>query len=312
MADAPEITKMKVADLKKELKARGLPVTGNKNELIERLQAAREGGESVPVGNAEGDDEDFDEEEILGGEDMDAAELGKLTPQEEEAALGGNIRVRDEAALLEQPEKKKISLKRSNSSLPPPSAPDEPKSENDPPAKVEEEKDPEESPSQKKIIKLDSFATDKTAIESRAERFGMPMTEEARRLSRAARFGSQTNGATINRKPAKLSMETGGTDVEKLKARAERFGEVTSKSLVKMTELEKLKLRQERFAAATAVAAENKTTQEKIVTEKTAPEKTLITSLDPTAAAKIVNVGAVAGKDEDAQKKKRAERFGVQ
>lgn len=29
-----------VADLKKELKLRGLPTTGNKTELIEKLQAA--------------------------------------------------------------------------------------------------------------------------------------------------------------------------------------------------------------------------------------------------------------------------------
>lgn len=31
---------MKVADLKRELKARGLTTSGNKNELIERLQLA--------------------------------------------------------------------------------------------------------------------------------------------------------------------------------------------------------------------------------------------------------------------------------
>lgn len=32
-----------VADLKAELKQRGLPITGNKNELVERLQLAIHG-----------------------------------------------------------------------------------------------------------------------------------------------------------------------------------------------------------------------------------------------------------------------------
>ncbi|XP_042205746.1 SAP domain-containing ribonucleoprotein-like isoform X2 [Homarus americanus] len=296
MDDATQVTKMKVADLKKELKSRGLSVTGNKNELVERLQEALEGGENVPISNVEGDDEDFDEEEILGGDDMDSTELVKLTPQEEEAALGGAIR---EATLLEQPEKKKISLKRSEPPLPAAPAIVEPVTENDPPAPQEEEKDEESDTPPKKVIKLDT-ATDKSPIEVRAERFGIPMTEEAKKLSRASRFGQATNGATINKKPAKLSMETGGTDVEKLKARAERFGEVTSKSLVKVSELEKLKLRQERFNAAQA--AEN----------KTATEKTLITSLDSAATARIARFGDAGNKDEDALKKKRAERFGAQ
>ncbi|KAG7155452.1 SAP domain-containing ribonucleoprotein-like [Homarus americanus] len=273
MDDATQVTKMKVADLKKELKSRGLSVTGNKNELVERLQEALEGGENVPISNVEGDDEDFDEEEILGGDDMDSTELVKLTPQEEEAALGGAIR---EATLLEQPEKKKISLKRSEPPLPAAPAIVEPVTENDPPAPQEEEKDEESDTPPKKVIKLDT-ATDKSPIEVRAERFGIPMTEEAKKLSRASRFGQATNGATINKKPAKLSMETGGTDVEKLKARAERFGEVTSKSLVKVSELEKLK-----------------------------------TSLDSAATARIARFGDAGNKDEDALKKKRAERFGAQ
>nr|XP_045620644.1 SAP domain-containing ribonucleoprotein-like isoform X2 [Procambarus clarkii] len=328
MEDATQLSKMKVADLKKELKSRGLSVAGNKTELIERLQEAIGSG-NVELGQVEGDDEDFDEEEILGGEDMDAAELGKLTPQEEEAALGGNIRVRDEAALLEQPEKKKISLKRSAPPLEPPptTVVEAAETENEPPASQEEEKGPDESASAKKIIKLDS-GSEKNAIETRAERFGIPMTEEARRLARAARFGTATNGATVNKKPAKLSMETGGTDVEKLKARAERFGEVTSKSLAKVSELEKLKVRQERFTAAAAAAVattggeageaeETKTAAEETKTAveetKTTTEKTLITSLDtPAPAAKVAISAPAADNDEDAIKKKRAERFGAQ
>ena len=66
------------------------------------------------------------------------------------------------------------------------------------------------------------------------------MSDEARRAARAARFNitaPESNGDSKkadNEKPKKLSTETGGTDIAKLKARAERFGEVTSKTLSKV------------------------------------------------------------------------------
>lgn len=59
-----------------------------------RCPAAFPGGD-VALEAVEGEEDDFDEEEILGAEDMDSADLGKLTPQEEEAALTGNIKVKD-------------------------------------------------------------------------------------------------------------------------------------------------------------------------------------------------------------------------
>ena len=39
-ADAPDYASMTVAELKDELKAKGLPVSGKKAELVERLQGA--------------------------------------------------------------------------------------------------------------------------------------------------------------------------------------------------------------------------------------------------------------------------------
>ncbi|XP_069969502.1 SAP domain-containing ribonucleoprotein isoform X7 [Penaeus vannamei] len=303
MDDASQISKMKVADLKKELKARGLPVTGNKNELVERLQEALEADGNVPLGTVDGEDEEFDEEEILGGDDMDTVDIGKLTPQEEAAALGVNISVRDVSTMLEQPEKKKISLKRSEP--PVPTAPTTP-----PPTEASKENTSPESQSEgqedgvpsKKLIRLSS-TENKTQIEARAERFGIPLNEEARKQARAERFAGNSTTTTVNKKPAKLSMETGGTDIEKLKARAKRFGEVTSKSLTKVTcnvsELEKMKQRQERFAAG---GTETKTA---------GTEKVAITSPDDAKAARAARFASTTS-SEDEMKKKRAERFGIQ
>ena len=66
---------MKVADLKKELKARGLSVTGNKTELIERLQMAGSAS-SGTVGDASVLEEDdtalLEEADDILGEDDDA------------------------------------------------------------------------------------------------------------------------------------------------------------------------------------------------------------------------------------------------
>ncbi|XP_069969505.1 SAP domain-containing ribonucleoprotein isoform X9 [Penaeus vannamei] len=299
MDDASQISKMKVADLKKELKARGLPVTGNKNELVERLQEALEADGNVPLGTVDGEDEEFDEEEILGGDDMDTVDIGKLTPQEEAAALGVNISVRDVSTMLEQPEKKKISLKRSEP--PVPTAPTTP-----PPTEASKENTSPESQSEgqedgvpsKKLIRLSS-TENKTQIEARAERFGIPLNEEARKQARAERFAGNSTTTTVNKKPAKLSMETGGTDIEKLKARAKRFGEVTSKSLTKVSELEKMKQRQERFAAG---GTETKTA---------GTEKVAITSPDDAKAARAARFASTTS-SEDEMKKKRAERFGIQ
>merc|ERR1711915_908930 len=89
MDASADLSKMKVADLKKELKARGLPVVGNKNELVERLQEAILAGGEVLTGGTGGeeDEEEFDEEEILGDVDELGDEDTNLTEQEEEAAL---------------------------------------------------------------------------------------------------------------------------------------------------------------------------------------------------------------------------------
>ena len=124
---------MKVADLKKELKSRGLAVTGNKTELVERLQLA-----VMPSETTEEDDSALLEEadNILG---------------EEEAAA---------PAVAPAPEKKKVAINR-DSALPamtptdtaPPAGADTDKPEEkkeEEPKKTEEEPLPATTPTGKK------------------------------------------------------------------------------------------------------------------------------------------------------------------
>ncbi|XP_045113469.1 SAP domain-containing ribonucleoprotein-like [Portunus trituberculatus] len=289
------------------------------------------GGDQVEMEGGEGVEEDFDEEEILGEEDIDS----EITPQEEEAALGGaSIRVKDTSALLEQPEKKKISLKRTQ---PPPAALEEPAPPEETPvageAGAEGEGEQGEaaapsdpaSPPAKKIIKLDGIeAKDPKA---RADHFGIPMTDEARKEARKARFGLAANGAaeaskgvslsdeekriaraarfglnttnttTTNTTTAaatatnKLSMEGQKVEIDRLMKRAERFGEVTSPALLKASEEEKKKARMKRFGEAEGEA-------------KSAGE-------DDSVAKRKARFGLVTASDEEEKKRKRAERFAI-
>merc|ERR1711874_898248 len=207
MADVSvDLTKMKVADLKNELKQRGLPVDGKKNELVERLEAALAADGSF-VGEPTGDD-DADEDELLEGEteEVDETAEQKLLGQKRPAAAPVDVI---------SPNKKVCKL----------SKPAEP----EPVEKPEEEKTPQEK---------------------RAERFGIPASDTAKKSARAERFGipeKVQKAAGGNKRAPKLDMTTGSTDITKLKARAERFGEVSSKTLKKVSELEKKKEREERF-----------------------------------------------------------------
>merc|ERR1711913_44337 len=192
---------------------RGLKVTGNKDELQERLMEALEAAEDV---------DDETEASLLEG-----GTPGKKTPNKRvsisSAAPQVKIFKRDEAA----------------------------------PAATDEEKTPQEK---------------------RAERFGMPMSTEAKKAARAARFGivdpaeakaaraarfgivgkAEKNAEEEEKKAARAAKFGTGkkvltpADIEQLKARAARFGEVSSKTLKKASLLEKKKERAERFKASGA------------------------------------------------------------
>merc|ERR1711874_531810 len=182
-AAAVDLSKMKVADLKKELKQRGLSVEGKKNELVDRLQEALAADGSVL--GAPDDDDEIDEQ-------TEQALLQGKSPAGKKRQSGVPLDVIS-------PDKKVVKLGKAA-----PVVSDKPDSE-------------------------------KTAQEKRAERFGMPVNDASLKDARAARFGivpAASKGG--NKRAPKLDMTTGGTDIEKMKARSARFGEVSSKTLKKV------------------------------------------------------------------------------
>lgn len=236
MADQ-DYSAMKIADLKKELKAKGLPVSGKKEELVERLQNHNESGADL-----------LDEEDdLLTDESIKKAEA-ELKAQEVKAP------------------RKKIAIKRD---VPIPAVMEE-EDKPDEPVVVEKEKEivaveeavikhskvtgpesddtkenaAEDKNGEKLPVSPTGGMTAEERIKARAERFGGFQSDDAKKNARAARFGDQLNGGV------KGGGKIGGApaaDLDTLKKRAERFG-VSSSSVMKKAELsDAIKKRQERF-----------------------------------------------------------------
>ncbi|XP_078572879.1 SAP domain-containing ribonucleoprotein-like isoform X4 [Branchiostoma floridae x Branchiostoma japonicum] len=269
------LKKLKVADLKNELRSRGLTVTGNKQELLDRLQQHLEtsGGlraiptrPPVPPGmtleeadllskdtsfvSGEGDDAD---DSLLAGEEEEDEE------EEEEQTT-----TQDNQENTETTNTAKPTVVTSVSS--------------------DDTKVPVKPP-----------MSEAERLELRAKKFGGHSSEDAKKAARAARFGTPVSAPTKTGTAAPVkgttalsplgdnsavSTEETGPEMEKLKKRAERFGMNVSTVTQQAEEKEKLLKRKQRFGAVTAGAA--------------------------------VAAGTPVSSDEvEAKKKKRAERFGV-
>lgn len=243
-----DFAKMKVAELKRELKNRGLSTAGNKMELIERLQSGMNGNQDLildDTGTLES--EILDEDEVL-GDGLDDEELASEA----------------DVVLDEVPKPNKLqpsgvttaNLKRKASSLE--------KSETKPPERLnkkiilvrnpsvtavkEDSRIPEKTVSSdvprdgtenenKKIIKLSGLSL-KERLELRAQKFGSPQSDLSKKEARANRFSVTGDSSTPN--------------VDVLRKRAERFGLCVSPVAIKAEQEEKLKARRERFGLSTA------------------------------------------------------------
>ncbi|XP_058453972.1 SAP domain-containing ribonucleoprotein [Malaya genurostris] len=272
-----DISKMKVADLKKELKTRGLNTLGNKNELVERLQNALiDGGDPLEdTANSEDlleDDElndDILEEEEEKLQDVTVEEdrmLKSPTPSEaSKSESPEQQKALDQCSKDHEPEQgkkeeqslphKKVALKRNISiSVPTPVttpaavtsvAGDSNESKNK--ETVTKSSEQQSGEPEKKIIKL-SQMTAQERLEMRAKKFGAQTTEssDSKLQARAARFGLGSAGSSTTSTNSLISLDA-------LKRRAERFGGSVSNKVTKLELDEKLQKRQARFGeAATA------------------------------------------------------------
>ncbi|PNF29083.1 SAP domain-containing ribonucleoprotein [Cryptotermes secundus] len=198
MADElQDISKLKVADLKKELKGRGLSVVGNKTELVGRLQLSLQGENSLIIepdsvaGDSEEimDDDDVladeEEEEVLVGDISTSPEpkLRKLAPVSEDESLVSNKPAAASA--------KKIVL---NRNVVPSAASSEKENHQQQTAQgisdtgQQPQRQHQQQSDGKKVIKLSAFSM-KERLEMRAQKFGVELSVDAKKEARAARFG---------------------------------------------------------------------------------------------------------------------------
>ncbi|XP_078572885.1 SAP domain-containing ribonucleoprotein-like isoform X10 [Branchiostoma floridae x Branchiostoma japonicum] len=226
------LKKLKVADLKNELRSRGLTVTGNKQELLDRLQQHLEtSGEADLLSkdtsfvSGEGDDAD---DSLLAGEEEEDEE------EEEEQTT-----TQDNQENTETTNTAKPTVVTSVSS--------------------DDTKVPVKPP-----------MSEAERLELRAKKFGGHSSEDAKKAARAARFGTPVSAPTKTGTAAPVkgttalsplgdnsavSTEETGPEMEKLKKRAERFGMNVSTVTQQAEEKEKLLKRKQRFGAVTAGAA---------------------------------------------------------
>ncbi|CAL4156039.1 unnamed protein product [Meganyctiphanes norvegica] len=253
MEAAPvDLSKMKVADLKKELKARGLSVDGKKNELQERLAEALAADGSALGAPAE-DGADDEEEEIDAA--TEEALLAQATPK------AGAKRPAPKVDAI-SPGKKVIKLGQAAA----------PKTEETP--KTDEEKTAQE----KRAERFGLGPTDQTKKDARAARFGIVESATKTNNKRAPKLDMTTGSTDIEKLRARaerfgeVSSKTlkKVAVLEKKKERAERFkngeevvpetngkdhvaaekGEKVAITLGDSKEAEIKKKRAERFAAA--------------------------------------------------------------
>lgn len=265
MADSTvtDVIKMKVVDLRKELKSRGLSYAGDKAELVARLQAAMSEDDQGDI-NLDSDEIDSDgvledEEDKSHNDILDDSAVDTLN---EELALEENSpekqvpeskpqrilkRKITEPKVTESKETiaKKIVLNRSVSVSSNTVKPPENKKE----ILAPESDKPEKTVSSNKV-KITAEIDPKTRLEMRAKRFGLPikMTEDQRKEARKQRFNRNTN--SIISDTAIASSGTLSDNLEKLKMRAERFGQSVSAIMTDIENKEKLEKRKTKFNAA--------------------------------------------------------------
>ncbi|XP_044267512.1 SAP domain-containing ribonucleoprotein [Tribolium madens] len=232
-----EISKLKVPDLKRELKSRGLNTSGNKTDLIERLQTALKANERTSNESVDDLDEDLlneddDDVHLETTEsvisDIDTALNDSLPPK-------GQKRKSDENGTKEKTAStpKKVVLNRNTPLIENTRISTESKE-----GSVKSNGSTEE----KRVIKLSGLSA-KERLEMRAKKFDVSLSNEAKKVARAERFGTANQANTAQTKV--------NTSIDVLKQRAERFGGSVSTVMTSLDQQQRLEKRKERFGIVT-------------------------------------------------------------
>ncbi|XP_059051708.1 SAP domain-containing ribonucleoprotein [Achroia grisella] len=260
MADSTviDVGKMKVVELRKELKSRGLSHAGDKAELVARLQAA------MSQDDINLDWEDLDSDSVLEDEDeksqtdildepvvenavSDDALVEQPPPSKPVNETKQQQRTLKRKIVVSEADKdniksaenkditKKIILNRAVTSVTKPAE-----------EKVQEKPEEKSVSTESNVVKITADLDLKTRLEMRAKRFGLPvqMTEAERKEARKQRFNQNTMATSTIKESLPGSLNE---NLLKLKKRAERFGQSVSKIMTDIENKEKLEKRKEKF-----------------------------------------------------------------
>ncbi|XP_033224222.1 SAP domain-containing ribonucleoprotein isoform X2 [Belonocnema kinseyi] len=234
-----ELTKMKVADLRAELKQRNLSTAGNKTELMERLQLAIHGDSTLSIDETA---EEILDEEILGDEEIE--ELASKPDSQESSekrklstdSNGSNTSNTSNISNLNGTTNgKKVVLNRK-------SVIEDIKINEEPKKDTEIPKTTDDAVPEKKVIKLSELSMQER-LEMRKRKFGAPTTDTAKKVARAARFNldnTKSSSASSISTPVNTSYEV-------LKKREERFGSSVSTVMEKAELQARIEKRKARF-----------------------------------------------------------------
>uniref|UniRef100_A0A0R3RZS3 SAP domain-containing protein n=1 Tax=Elaeophora elaphi TaxID=1147741 RepID=A0A0R3RZS3_9BILA len=179
------IVSLQVVQLREQLRSRGLPTDGTKVALIERLKGSYAAEETILNSDAsalkDSLDEYFTEETVLEGAINEDDILGPDT----------SVKKKEDLAPAAMPSAPSIT----------------------PLVHVAGESKSNQRPEVSK--ETEAVINSLDAKLKRAQRFGLPLSDEQMKQKRAERFGIQLNAGTAN---------VGGILAEKKKQRAERFG----------------------------------------------------------------------------------------
>ncbi|CAG9864885.1 unnamed protein product [Phyllotreta striolata] len=248
-----DFTKLKVPDLRKELKLRGLSTSGNKMDLIERLQDSMKSN-----GDMSSKSVDDLEEDLLDDEDDEHIEASEsiLEHDLDESLVTTKRKLDDAIDNSKHEPPKKVVLNRNNSII----------TADVKPLNEPEEKSPEQTSNgnnkteEKKIVKLSELSA-KERLEMRAKKFGVTnLSTDAKKAVRAERFKDNSSSS--------ITSSNVNTNIDVLKQRAARFGTSVSSVMSGLENKEKMEKRKNRFGAETSTVASSESDKAKLRLER--------------------------------------------